>query len=145
MGKTCLYIAALALLLPLRLSSERLASHVQDRVLSPEEILTAEKLRTYCRACHGLEKLRFIYSDDDEELWQYIREQVAPNSGKLWVDAIYEVLNWPTDEPPPFSQKIKPNKDWMPKGSKRLRFADDYTEDTSSRHLMLEALEKYRR
>lgn len=101
------------------------------------------KLRSYCAACHALGELRFIRSDDDREVWKYLFENRAPHSGKLWADGIREVLDWPTDKAPPFDQMLHaPDRDWMPKGQKRLRLASDVENGKSSRQRLLQELMK---
>ena len=107
------------------------------------QIFTIQKLRTYCNACHGLGNLRFIRSDDDTEVWDYLFKNKAPTSGKWWSDAIIEVLNWPSDSPPPFDQMLNPpNKDWMPRGYKRILFSQDVVGSVSSRGIVVEALQR---
>lgn len=100
------------------------------------------KLRTFCTACHGIGNLRFIRSEDDREVWNYIYLNKAPNSQKLWAENILQVLSWPTDVPPPFDQPMDPgnNRDWMPKGAKRLSFSTDKVGDMATRKFLLEAL-----
>ena len=101
----------------------------------------ARKLRQHCRACHGLGEMRFIFSDNDQENWEYLFNNRAPKSGKIWAVAIVEVLSWPSDSPPPFNQMLNPpDKDWMPKGSKRLKFASDTWNGESVRKLIIEDL-----
>ncbi len=111
--------------------------------LNASEQLAVEKIRTYCQACHGVGELRFIYSEVDEEVWDYIHSQPSPKSKKLWATAIAEVLNWPSESAPPFSKPISPDQDWMPKGIKRLQMADDYVGGVSSRRIILENLKKH--
>ncbi len=104
--------------------------------------ITVSKLRQFCAACHAVGSLRFIRSEDDNEVWQYIYLNQAPNSRKLWAQNIIDVLNWPSDAPPPFDQPMDPgnNRDWMPKGAKRLSLASDTASGQPTRMLMLEAL-----
>ncbi len=98
---------------------------------------TVGKLRTYCAACHALGELRFIHSDDDEEVWDYLFQAQAPNSKKIWAQAILEVLDWPSDAAPPFNQMMKPpDQDWMPKGKKRLNLAADSVDGIAARRKM---------
>jgi cytochrome c1 len=106
--------------------------------------VTVSKLRQYCAACHAIGTLRFIRSDDDQEVWQYLFVNEAPNSRKIWAEAIVEVLSWPSDIPPPFDQPMDPrgDRDWMPKGGKRLSFASDTVDGQPTRHLVLETLQK---
>lgn len=99
-------------------------------VAASDEIATAQALRHYCKACHAIGEFRFIHTEDDDELLQYIRTHSAP-SGKPWVTRIIETLDWPTDEPPPFNQP-----GWMPKGEKRLELA----KDPHTRRLILDTL-----
>lgn len=99
------------------------------------------KLRTYCNACHGVGELRFIHSDEDESVWNYIKTQTAPRSKKLWAEAIKDVLRWPSDAAPSFEQPMDPSgKDWMPRGYKRLEFAQDSVGSQSTRNFILSTL-----
>lgn len=97
-----------------------------------------QKLRTFCTACHGLGELRFLHSDDNADVWEYINTQKAPRSQKLWTSAIREVLTWPSSQPP--TMPISPTKDWMPKGYKRLELADDEIGELSTREFILSVL-----
>ena len=100
-----------------------------------------QTLRKYCKACHGLGKLRFIHSENDNELWDYILNNRAPNSGDYWYRSIQEVLDWPSDDAPPFNQMmLPPNQDWMPKGIKRLQLARDEPGNISTRKRVLSIL-----
>ena len=102
---------------------------------------TVRKLRTYCAACHALGELRFIRSEDDREVWDFLFHNRAPNSKKLWAEGISEVLGWPTEAPPAFNQMMKPpDLDWMPKGKKRLTLASDLDGGVSTRRRILEDL-----
>lgn len=100
------------------------------------------KMRQFCAACHAVGNVRFIRSEDDHEVWQYIHLNRAPTSQKLWVEGMIEVLSWPSDVPPPFDQPMDPrhNRDWMPKGAKRLSMAGDTVEGIATRKVLLEAL-----
>lgn len=104
--------------------------------------VTVSKLRQFCAACHAVGSIRFIRSEDDNEVWQYIYMNRAPNSQKIWAQNIIDVLSWPSDVPPPFDQPMDPgnNRDWMPKGAKRLSLASDSVDAQATRKLMLEAL-----
>ncbi len=103
---------------------------------------TVGKLRKYCAACHGLGDLRFIHSDDDEVVWDFILHNPSPKSKRRWADAILDVLDWPTDNPPPFTQlKKPPSEDWMPRGKKRLDFAADYESGMPARRRMREDIQ----
>lgn len=108
-----------------------------------DKSLTITKLRQYCQACHGVDNLRFLDSEDDEAVWKTIYSEKAPNSKKLWVNAIIEVLNWPTNTPPPFQQPISAGKDWMPKGYKRIALAKDQQGGFSTRNIIIETLKYY--
>lgn len=108
--------------------------------LTPSQALTCSKLRQYCQACHALGELRFIYSDNNEELWREISYGISPKSKMIWKRKIYEVLNWPTDAPPSFQEPMSASGDWMPKGIKRLDLANDKTDGTFTRRIMLETL-----
>lgn len=119
------------------------AQHVREELppaeLNLEQKFAMIKLRTHCTACHGVGDLRFIYSDDDKEFWDYIHTQKAPRSKKLWSEAIREVLTWPSDAPPDFDKPLDPTtgRDWMPKGFKRLELAEDHVGDLSARQFIL--------
>lgn len=104
--------------------------------------ISSAKLREYCKACHGIGSMRFIWTESDEDLWAYIFVNNAPNRNRLWAESIYEVLNWPSTRPPAsFPVMDPPNgRDWMPKGSKRLSFADDTVDSTLVRQIILESL-----
>jgi hypothetical protein len=105
---------------------------------------TVGKLRAYCKACHAIGELRFIHGEDDGEVWNYLFTGRAPNSGKLWADGIVEVLSWPSDKPPPFDQLMAPpDRDWMPRGSKRLHLAADAENGVPVRRLLIEALSRW--
>jgi len=102
---------------------------------------TVGRLRTHCAACHAVGELRFLHSDDDEEVWENLFREKAPHSQKIWAQAILEVLDWPTDAPPPFNQMMKPpDRDWMPKGKKRLNLATDTVDGVSARRKMRDDL-----
>ena len=106
------------------------------------EDTTVRALNEYCRACHGIGDLRFIYGEDRDEIWKYIFSNKAPRSGKLWSEAIYEVLNWPSDTPPSFDNFMSPpDRDWMPKGAKRLYMAEDKVNGVSVRKFILKTIE----
>ena len=114
----------------------------EEAPLTPEIIPAVAKLRIFCQACHAVGGLRFIWSDDDAQVWTYLFNNRAPNSPKLWADDIIDVLSWPTAIPPPFDQPMDPinHRDWMPKGSKRLELANDLTDGQATRQMLLEAL-----
>ena len=75
-------------------------------------------LRHYCKSCHAVGANRFIISNDDHTLWEYIRNSRAP-SGDLWVDAIVDTLNWPENKLPGVNDRTSANRRYMPLGSKR--------------------------
>lgn len=111
----------------------------------PMQLFTVQKLRTYCRACHGVGSLRFIVAGSDQVVWDFLNQNRAPHAGVLWIDAIAAVLDWPGGVIPPFEQlKNPPAEDWMPRGSKRLDLDADHWEGRSVRELMLEALRQGR-
>ncbi len=106
-----------------------------------DEVLASKKIRQYCFACHASGSRRFIYSESDEEMWDYIFNHHAPGSGKLWAEGIRDVLNWPTNSPPPFNQyMVSPSQDWMPKGVKRLQLSEEMHEGMPMRQFILETL-----
>lgn len=100
---------------------------------------TVGKLRKYCAACHALGDLRFIHSDDDQVVWEFLFRGMSPQSKRPWAEAILDVLDWPGDSPPPFTHlKKPPSEDWMPKGKKRLDFAADLDNGVPARRKMRE-------
>lgn len=102
---------------------------------------TVGKLRTYCAACHALGDLRFINSDDDQAVWEYLFHNKSPQSKRLWSEAILDVLDWPSDAAPPFNQMKKPpSEDWMPKGKKRVYLAADSESGVTARRRIREDL-----
>lgn len=108
--------------------------------------VTCAKLRQYCQACHGLGDLRFIHSENDGELWEYIFQNNSPKTGKRWAERILAVLDWPSNSPPPADQLMSPpDSDWMPKGFKRLKLAEDHIEGVAARRIMIETLRAYLR
>lgn len=117
-------------------------------VLSPVQGFAADReeaaqgLRKYCKSCHGVGELRFIYSPDDGELWDYLFRNDSPNLKRPWSEAILQVLDWPSDQPPPADiPMVPPDRDWMPKGIKRRFFARAQTEDGENlRRVILRAL-----
>ncbi len=111
--------------------------------LDADQAFTISRLRTHCNACHGLGKLRFLWSADDQEVWNYLFTRPAPLAKKLWATAIYEVLDWPGDKMPDFEVPIHPGKDWMPKGVKRMDLAADNYDGKSSRVRVLQTLKAH--
>jgi len=105
--------------------------------------VSAAKLREYCRACHAVGNLRFIYDENDANLWNYILTQNVPLSSELWADAIVRVLSWPTEVAPAPVPLMDPSagRDWMPKGSKRLHFAAESIEGVTLRQYILKAID----
>jgi len=132
-------VAALAILVTLlSVSSEAFAqdSEVTDRVT-----VTAAKLRTFCQACHGIGELRFFRGETDAEMFRFIVSEKAPRSGKLWIDSIIEVLSWPGSRMPAFDEfMIPPDRDWMPKGARRIDLARDSVDGIPTREVILETL-----
>lgn len=106
--------------------------------LDGKKKFTALKLREYCAACHDLGDLRFIYDDNDDNLWKYIFTNDVPGKTKLWAQRIVEVLSWPSDQAPPADQT-----DWMPRGIKRFDLAQDVEGGTAVRRIILDALTKF--
>ena len=106
--------------------------------------LSSAKLREYCKACHAVGSLRFIYDESDSNLWRYILTNKVPGKSELWANAIVRVLSWPTNTPPAPTPVMDPpsGKDWMPKGSKRLHFAADKIEGVSARTYVLDAIKR---
>lgn len=139
-------LIALAIGLALAMAWTRTDAQTFDQFFAPpfdaQAQLTVSKLRQYCAACHAVGNVRFIRSDDDAEVWQYIYLNRSPNANKLWSENIIEVLSWPGDVPPPFDQPMDPghNRDWMPKGAKRLSLAAKTVGGVATRKLMLQAL-----
>lgn len=108
-----------------------------DDLDSAQRFVT-QKLRTYCNACHGVGELRFIYSDDDLAMWNYIFSNNAPTAKVLWAKQIVALLDWPDDEAPPGSQT-----QWMPKGAKRLELAADNENGESTRRRLIAILRSH--
>ena len=100
------------------------------------------KIREFCQSCHGVGDARFIKSSNDAEVWAGLFRERAPKSGKIWAEAMIEVLSWPSDAPPPFDSPIQPGRDWMPKGSKRLALADDTTNNEPTRKVIIKELRR---
>jgi hypothetical protein len=115
--------------------------HSDDRLLE-SSALSAAKLREYCRACHAVGSLRFIYDDSDQNIWTYIHTNNVPGKSERWSDAIVRVLSWPADAAPPPTPIMDPpgGRDWMPKGSKRLHFAAEKVEGLSLRQYIINAI-----
>ena len=109
-------------------------------MLTPPQVFAMQKLRQYCLACHGLGKLRFIYSENPVELWNYIQNERSPKSQALWVDEIYRVLSWPSNSAPPFDQMMTADRDWMPKGKKRLDLSTDQEDGYFARQAIVDVL-----
>lgn len=101
---------------------------------------TIKAVRKYCKACHAVDNLRFIKSENDEELWDTIFTEKSPKSGKIWAERMIAVLSWPNTAPPPFDQPIAQDSDWMPKGYKRLLLSEDNTNGIPTRQIILETL-----
>ncbi len=128
-------------------------SHATDltshETLNADEQATVQALRTNCQACHAVGNLRFIYSSDDGQVWNYILTTDVPGETQTWAQAMVPVLSWPTDSAPPFNAVMDPTdgKDWMPQGYQRIPFSTDtigsgYTDEpgTLTRHLILDTL-----
>ncbi len=107
-----------------------------------DPLYAAAKLRHYCKACHAVGTMKFITTEDDRELWASLFTERAPRTGKLWAEGIVEVLAWPSDAPPPFDSVMDPpsNRDWMPKGQKRLELAAERDGTTVVRRSIVDAL-----
>lgn len=100
------------------------------------------KIREFCQSCHGVGDARFIKSENDAEVWASLFRERAPKSGKVWAQAMVDVLNWPSDSPPPFDSPIEPGRDWMPKGSKRLGIAEDSFDGEPTRQVIIRELRR---
>ena len=106
-----------------------------------DQDFVVNKLRLYCKACHAVGDLKFITSDKNQDVWNYLWEEESPRSGRLWGELIIEVMDWPSDLPPPPDELMDPpDRDWMPKGNKRNLLANDYFEHQSVRRLLLDYL-----
>jgi hypothetical protein len=101
-----------------------------------DRALTSAKLRQYCVACHGIGELRFIPSNSDDALWDYIFLQYPPGGTRVWAERIVELLDWPSDIAP----SVLDEPQWMPKGAKRAAFAADSTNGVKTRRLMLSTI-----
>lgn len=108
--------------------------------VTAEQMQSVDILRQYCQACHAVGDKRFIVDDDNEIVWEFIQTQKAPQSKILWRDAIMKVLNWPSDAAPPFNIPMETNRDWMPKGGKRLQFSAGTIEGQTVRSFILDHL-----
>ena len=119
-----------------------LSLNIAEESTESAAMLSAVKLREHCRACHAVGNLRFIFDDNDQNLWVYILTKQVPGKSELWANAIVRVLSWPTDSAPTPSPMMDPpsGRDWMPKGSKRLNFAADRIDDMAVRQYILHAL-----
>jgi hypothetical protein len=106
------------------------------------ESVVVPKLREFCQSCHAVGDVRFIRSADDHVVWVELFKGKAPKSGKVWADAIVDVLSWPSNDPPDFESPIEPGRDWMPKGSKRLALATDTVNGELTRHMLLRELRR---
>lgn len=104
------------------------------------ERAAVQKLRTHCNACHGLGKLRFLWSQDDDAVWHYLLTAQAPVSRKIWAEGIIEVLDWPGGKMPAFDTTLPSGKDWMPKGIKRVDLATDRLNGRDAREEVLALL-----
>lgn len=110
-------------------------------LLTPPQVLAMQKLRQYCAACHGLGGLRFIHTESNEQLWVDIHTERSPKSQALWIDEIRKVLDWPSDSAPPVDHPMSsPEKDWMPKGKKRLDLAAETIDGYPTRRFLLDTL-----
>lgn len=110
--------------------------------VSPDRMV--EWLREYCAACHGYGDREFLVSDDNGEVWRYIRNEPAPHYNR-WIDGIIHTLSWPTEDPPKPSDVIEPGRHWMPRGTKRIDIARDQYQGRSVRKVLLEGLKEARR
>jgi hypothetical protein len=104
----------------------------------PDTLTAAAKLRVYCKACHAVGDQKFIYDDNDDHLWDYILHHDSPVSHKLWAQRIVEVLQWPSEDPPPASQT-----NWMPRGIKRNQMAGEKTNGVPTRRFIVETIQRY--
>lgn len=102
----------------------------------PYSEFTARKLREYCAACHASGNIRFLTSENDEELWRVMRDERAPLSRKRWVDQIVMLLDWPGGKMP----SIRDEPQWMPMGMKRQKLASDRELGRPTREILLESL-----
>lgn len=109
--------------------------------MTDEQFITIKALDENCRACHGLGDIRFIYSDSHRVNWEYLKVAMF-DSKKTWLEVVYDVLDWPTDEAPEFDSKRRGSKQWMPIGAKRLHLADEMVDGKSLRKTMLETIQK---
>lgn len=119
-----------------------LSLHQKPTFTDSAAALSSAKLREYCRACHAVGSLRFIYDESDQNLWTYILTNKVPGKSELWANAIVRVLSWPADSAPAPSPVMDPpsGKDWMPKGSKRLHFAADKIDGVPVRQYVLNTI-----
>jgi hypothetical protein len=134
-------VAALAVALGISGCADELRDSEAVSRASESQTAVVAKLRTHCQACHAVGSLRFIYSDDNQTVWNELFTRRAPGTGKLWAEGIVEVLSWPSDTPPAHDQPMDPpNRDWMPKGAKRADLAGDRLENQPARRVIIERL-----
>lgn len=105
--------------------------------IDPEIDTAMNKIRTYCQSCHGVGELRFIQNESNLRLWDDINNTESPKSKRLWRELILEVLDWPTNSPPSFGDLMTPpDKDWMPKGAKRLKIVKETVNGMDAREFI---------
>jgi hypothetical protein len=134
-----LSVASLILMSSVTLSQEVFLPEPESN-----QVLAAGALRTYCQDCHGLGNLRFIRGETHEDQWDFLLQAKAPESKRLWAEQIIKVLSWPDGHEYPDFRNVMdpPSKDWMPRGFKRIEFANSKIQDRPSREVIIEELIK---
>jgi hypothetical protein len=109
------------------------------RPLLAEPAAAVPLIRKYCQACHGVGDLRFITSEKDSEVWEFIFRERTPK-GVIWAEEMIRVLDWPTNSPPANNSLLAPGRDWMPKGKKRYDMVEEHLGDEDAREFLLRSL-----
>lgn len=104
------------------------------------EFRVFQGLNKYCRSCHGVGRLRFFFTESPKEFFESIKAEQSPKSQSLWVDAMIDVLSWPTELTPSFESQRSPSGDWMPIGAKRNHITEDMIEGVPARQYILQYL-----
>lgn len=115
-------------------------SSARSEAITQDQMQAVVLLRQYCQACHAVGDKRFMSDDDDGVVWNFIQTTKPPKGTVTWRDAIIKVLSWPSNKPPPFGETMEPNRDWMPKGGKRLEFSSATYEGQPVRLFILDHL-----
>jgi hypothetical protein len=132
---------SLAFTLMLVSPHQRAKAQSTDLVSANSDEFAHSKLAEYCRSCHGVRPLRFFYSDNPTEFMDFVCAERSPVSTGTWAQMIVKVLSWPSDQAPdPAKVMEPPSKDWMPRGGRRVQFAQDEVDGQLTRKLIIEYL-----